>query len=349
MKRKQMVLAAAITVLSGSFTITGYAGSWERQEEASNAWRYREEDGSYLCNSWKEIDGTWYHFDGNCHMVIGSYLIDGKRERFDGNGAWIKPSENQAAVRTTNSDEERAFGPGTGDWEQDGRGWYYQNFDGSYEKDCWKEIKGIWYYFDSEGYMKKDAWIDIEGVRYRVGSDGGMLKNQKISVDGLEYEIDENGVVQVGTPETEESRQARAIAGQIVASITNDSMTKVQKANAIYDYVRGSTSYTYGGPHPEAGEGAAALYGFRRHYGNCFEYYAMSKYLLEAADMPNMMVTRASDGDHFWNLVNVDGTWYHFDTTPRRTGGRWCLVTTKQLQASWGAHNFDINAYPATP
>ena len=93
MKRKQIVLAAAVTVLAGSASITGYAGSWEQQREANNAWRYRE-DGSYIRNSWKEIDGTWYYFDGNCHMVIGSYLIDGKTERFDQNGAWIKPSED---------------------------------------------------------------------------------------------------------------------------------------------------------------------------------------------------------------------------------------------------------------
>ena len=65
--------------------------------------------------------------------------------------------------------------------------------------------------------------------------------------------------------------------------------------------------------------------------------------------MPNIMVTRASDGDHFWNLVNVDGTWYHFDATPRRTGGRWCLVTTGTLRGTWGAHNFDVAAYPQTP
>lgn len=350
MKRKQIVLAAAVTVLAGSASITGYAGSWEQQREANNAWRYRE-DGSYIRNSWKEIDGTWYYFDGNCHMVIGSYLIDGKTERFDQNGAWIKPSEGQNNIRTEKTTEEEGPGPGTGGWEQDGRGWYYRNFDGSRERDSWKEIKGSWYYFDGDGYIASDAWIDTNGVRYRVSSDGSMVKNQKIVVDGLEYKIDENGAVQwEGTgQETEESLQAKAIAAQIVASITNDSMTKAQKANAIYDYVRRSTSYTYGGPRPEGGEAAAALYGFRRHYGNCFEYYSMSKYLLEAAGMENIMVTRASDRDHFWNLVNVDGAWYHFDTTPRRTGGRWCLVTTEQLRGSWGAHNFDVNAYPATP
>lgn len=348
MKRKQIVLAAAAVTLAGNISITGYAGSWERQKEANNAWRYKE-DGTYVRNSWKEINGNWYYFDGNCHMVIGSYLIDGNTEKFDQNGVWIKPMERQNAVRTENPIQDE--GPGTGGWKQDGRGWYYQNFDGSYEKECWKEIKGAWYYFDSDGYMAADTWIDTDGVRYRVSSDGNMLKSQTITVDGLEYRIDENGAVQREEidQDTEESLQAKAIAAQIVASITDDSMTKAQKAGAIYNYVRRSTSYTYGGPHPEAGEAAAALYGFRRHYGNCFEYYAMSKYLLEAAGMPNIMVTRASDGDHFWNLVNVDGAWYHFDTTPRRTGGTWCLVTTEQLRASWGAHNFDVNAYPATP
>lgn len=353
MKKQGLRITLLAGCLAGCIPTTVYAAGWERQTEGFVSWKYQEEDGSYVRNAWKEIDGTWYYFDGNCRMVTGSYLVDGKKQRFDADGAWIENPYAQTEEKQEPAAEEDLLpGPGSGGWKEDDTGWYYQNFDGSYYQNGWKEIEGQWYYFKEDGYMAENAWIDTDGVRYRVGADGVMQKGQTITVDGLAYVLDENGALQENENyhvKTAEELQAEAIAAQIVASITNDSMNKVQKANAIYDYVRGNTSYTYGGLRPESGEAAAALYGFRRHYGNCFEYYAMSKYLLEAAGMPNIMVTRASDGDHFWNLVNVDGVWYHFDTTPRRTGGRWCLVTTGQLRQTWAAHNFDVNAYPATP
>ena len=352
MEKTKAAIVLVSAALSAGVVTPAYAGQWERKEEGIPSWRYQEDDGSYARNTWKEIDGNWYYFDGNCCMVTGSYLIDGRTERFDGQGVWKGyPAEESAQSISLAGEAEEGPGPGVSNWKQDDTGWYYQNFDGSYLKDGWQEIEGVWYYFDSQGYMLEDAWVDTDGKRYRVGPDGGMLKGQTIAVDGIQYVLGEDGsVTETIQPKTAEELQAEAAAAQIVASITNSSMTKPQKAAAIYNYVRGHMTYTTRGLRPESGEAAAALYGFRRHSGNCFEYYAMSKYLLEAAGMPNIRVVRASDGDHFWNLVNVDGAWYHFDTTPRRTGGRWCLVTTRQLQASsWGAHNFDVSAYPATP
>lgn len=244
-------------------------------------------------------------------------------------------------------------GPGTAHWEQDGRGWWYQHEDGSYTQNGWEQLADKWYYFDADGYMLADAWVESDGKRYRMGADGAMLTDQQLELDGVAYTIAEDGTAMENVPEeqtaakSETELQAEAMAANIVAQITNDGMSKPQKANAIYNWVRANMTYTASGP--KSDPAASALYGFRRRSGCCYEYYAMSKYLLEAAGMPNIMVTRASDGDHFWNLVNVDGAWYHFDATPRRTGGRWCLVTTAELQKSWQAHNFDISAYPQTP
>lgn len=255
------------------------------------------------------------------------------------------------AVIYSGSTGDAKAGPGTAHWEQNERGYWYTHDDGSFTKNAWENIGGSWYYFDAEGYMLADAWVEQDGKQYRVGADGAMLAGQEIEVDGRKYELSEDGTAaeKIEVPQKSETElQAEAIAANIVVQITNSSMSKQQKASAIYNWVRGNLRYSHSGPKGDPAE--AALYGFRRHYGNCYEYYAVSKYLLEAAGMPNIMVTRASDGDHFWNLVNVDGAWYHFDTTPRRTGGRWCLVTTGSLRAnSWGAHNFDTAAYPQTP
>ncbi len=351
MEKKKAAIFIISAALSAGAAMQTYAGQWEKKEEGIPSWRYQEDDGSYVARSWKQIDGKWYYFDGTGCMVTGSYQIDGRTEHFDGQGVWIENLSEEISGNKYAAESSEGPGPGVSRWKKDDTGWYYQNFDGSYLKDGWEKIDGIWYYFDSQGYMLEDTWVETDGKRYRVGSDGGMLKGQTIKVDEVQYVLGEDGsVTEMIQEKSEEELQAEAIAAQIVASITNSAMTKPEKAAAIYNYVRGNMTYTSGGLRPESGEAAAALYGFRRHSGNCFEYYAMSKYLLEAAGMPNICVVRESDGDHYWNLVNVDGTWYHFDTTPRTTGGRWCLVTTGQLQAnSWRAHNFDIGAYPQTP
>lgn len=242
-------------------------------------------------------------------------------------------------------------GPGVASrWKQDERGWWYQNLDGSYPADQWQQINRKWYYFDAEGYMKENCWIETDGKYYRLGSDGAMLSSQEIEVDGKIYTLNESGEVTNGNPQemSEAELAVYSLAQGIVSRITNDSMSKPDKAAAIYRWVRGNMTYTSNGPIGDPVEGA--MYGFRRHSGCCYEYYAMSHYLLLAAGMPNIEVVRASDNHHYWNLVDVDGTWYHFDTTPRRLGGNWCLVPTSYLQqVSWGSHNYDIEAYPKTP
>ena len=40
-----------------------------------------------------------------------------------------------------------------GEWKQDASGWWYQNDDGSYPTNTWKEINGKQYYFDNNGYI----------------------------------------------------------------------------------------------------------------------------------------------------------------------------------------------------
>ena len=42
----------------------------------------------------------------------------------------------------------------------------------------------------------------------------------------------------------------------------------------------------------------------------------MAHYMLEAAGMLNIPVVRAIDRGHYWNLVNVDGVWYHLMPHP---------------------------------
>ena len=250
-----------------------------------------------------------------------------------------------------------SFAAYAGSWidiNQDGSTWMYLQDEGGYLSNSWLQDGETWYYMNQFGQMVTGR-VAVNGKYEMFDESGAWL----YSIDDSAPQTGPGGeAVQAASeqapaePEkTAEDLEAEAIASSILSVIVNDSMTKPEKANAIYAWIRANTTYSNNGMYPpEYSEGFAAVYGFTAHRGNCYVYYSMSKYLLGLCDMPSQRVVRASDGNHFWNLVDVDGTWYHFDACPRRIAGRWCLVTTAYLQqVSWSAHNFDVAAYPATP
>lgn len=86
---------------------------------------------------------------------------------------------------------------------------------------------------------------------------------------------------------------------------------------------------------------------------NLYAYYSLSRLLLTRAGIPNLMITRypaVPNHHHWWNLAYVKGGWYHFDTTPRRLKGHFCLLTDSQLRIyerrSPGTFRYANSAYP---
>lgn len=139
------------------------------------------------------------------------------------------------------------------------------------------------------------------------------------------------------------------IADLILSSITKTSWSDEKKLRKIYTYVRSHCSYTGNGGH--SNWRMAALKGIKGGNGDCFTFYAMSRLLITRAGISNIMVRRYPSRkgyDHWWNLVYVKGGWYHFDTTPRRRGGKFCLVTDAQLRiySSGSTFRFKESLYP---
>ena len=102
----------------------------------------------------------------------------------------------------------------------------------------------------------------------------------------------------------------------------------------------------------------AAAIAINRGYGDCRNYYAYAKLLLDCAGFENMQVehlrTSEKESRHYWNLVKINGEWYHFDTTPRKGRSDFFMLTDAQLDAysatqSDHIFNRDKSLYPATP
>ena len=149
-----------------------------------------------------------------------------------------------------------------------------------------------------------------------------------------------------------------AKADELLKKIVTEDMAAEAKVKAIYSYVR--SHYTYSGHSDKTDWVQGAYVMMESGQGDCFNYYAVTKLLLDRCGIPNIDVRKVrnfpEDSDHYWSLVSVDGgkTYYHLDTTPRvGDGDDFCLVTDKFLDdysaKNKNCHNRDKSLYPATP
>lgn len=144
------------------------------------------------------------------------------------------------------------------------------------------------------------------------------------------------------------------LADGVLAKIITPDMTPDQKCRAIFDWVKRNVSYIN---NSEKGNWLRGAYeGFKLHKGDCYVYYSTSRALLTRAGIPNMEIKKekeawTSQSNHYWNLVDIGGGWYHFDTTPRKDKTVFYMWTDAQLQqysdTHKGSHNFTRALYPA--
>ena len=134
-------------------------------------------------------------------------------------------------------------------------------------------------------------------------------------------------------------------------------MTDREKARAIYDWCCENIKYSTLTSHLMGYYAKASYSGLTRHYGNCYTYYAVSSVLLTRAGITNIQIQRNSVTDpHYWNLVSIDGSWYHFDTCPQPPPNKLevFLLTDSEVRAFSrnkvaNYYNFSAENYPATP
>ena len=155
-----------------------------------------------------------------------------------------------------------------------------------------------------------------------------------------------------------EEEVINAKADELLKKIVTENMEDDAKVRAIYAYVR--SHYTYSGHSDKTDWLQGAYVMMTEGQGDCFNYYAVTKLLLDRCGIPNIDVRKVrnfpDDSDHYWSLVSVDGgkTYYHLDTTPRvGDGDDFCLVTDAFLDdysaKNKNCHNRDKSLYPATP
>lgn len=72
-------------------------------------------------------------------------------------------------------------------WQQDDKGWWYRDTDGTFFKGGWKEIEGSRYYFDENGYMKT-GWLEMDGEDYFFDDSGKYDETKKRPMVALTFD-----------------------------------------------------------------------------------------------------------------------------------------------------------------
>ena len=155
-------------------------------------------------------------------------------------------------------------------------------------------------------------------------------KYEKVDQDSDEFTVDT-------------SDPAYGVAQSILASLQCDN--DIDTAWEIFNWVHSNiyyqpilTSMTYE---------EAAYRGFTRKSGDCYVSFACAKMLLDCAGIPNMKIERypvVTDA-HYWNLVQLDGEWYHCDATVFKDHPEMYFMCTDD-EICDSHHSFDGSLYP---
>jgi len=185
-------------------------------------------------------------------------------------------------------------------------------------------------------------------VTFTAKDEAGNTKTETATLHVLPS-IDEENIMQL----TEDD--VMRMGDHIIESINHEGDTSRQYLRKLYNYVQGHMVYHGSSQRYDWYQSAAvALY---QGYGDCRNYYGFGRLLLTCAGFENMLVEKVKPYEgatnHYWSLVNVDGAWYHFDTTPRYKVSDFFLWTDAQMDAFSAKNNQcfnrDKSLYPATP
>lgn len=151
---------------AGAYDETDASG-WVKAEDGS--WKYRKPDGTFVSNSWLNVDNKLYYMDADGIMLSDTLAPD---------GSYV----NENGIK-------QKYMPG---WFQNEKGWKYVLKNGYFAASTWVEdVDGKHYYFDMGGYMKTD-YDTPDG--YHVGADGtwdgqaSTLKNDTTLGPGVAQE-----------------------------------------------------------------------------------------------------------------------------------------------------------------
>ena len=173
--------------------------------------------------------------------------------------------------------------------------------------------------------------------------------NVKISYGG-DYKI---GITINRAYTQDEINEINNKVDKILSENVNNNMPPKEKIRAIHDYIIDHTEYDklkYENKNDDTYKSNTAYGVLIEGYGTCNGYADAMEIFL---DKMNVINYKISNEEHIWNLVYLDGKWYHLDLTwddpisdININRDTYFLISTKTLEKiNDGTHTFDKKIY----
>lgn len=160
-------LVAMALTLATITAVSPVAASAAWKQDAKGWWNT---EGNSWSIGWRQIDGTWYHFDETGYMSTG-WVIDYSA----GYGQWYFMDQS-GAMKTG--------------WMQDAGKWYFLQPSGAM-KTGWINDAGTWYFAEASGSMLTGV-IKVDGQTYYLQANGAMATGA-VEINGTKYTFAANG------------------------------------------------------------------------------------------------------------------------------------------------------------
>jgi hypothetical protein len=136
---------------------------------------------------------------------------------------------------------------------------------------------------------------------------------------------------------------------EIFAQILKPGMTDLQKMSEIFYYIADHITYT--GTSDKTDWVKAAYIGITRGSGDCYNYFALAKAMLDHAGYETLKVERipGTKTHHYWNLVKYQGQWYHFDALPNLKYYHYVCLLRTDAEVKWYSDTYQKDFYSFDP
>lgn len=232
-------------------------------------------------------------------------------------------------------------------------------------------VEYIYYVLNSgnnstERYISKDYINYSNDINYYTNNDGVNFKEIVSTLNNFVHPYNSSNNIKILYGDNykigieinraysdKEIKEINSVVDEVIKHNITNSMPTKEKIKVIHDYIIDNAEYDklkYENKSDTTYKSNTAYGVLIEGYGTCNGYADAMAIFLNKLNVINYKI---SNDEHIWNLVYLDGKWYHLDLTwddpisdVNISRDTYFLIDTKTLEAiNDGTHSFNKNIY----
>ena len=331
------VLAASMAIPSFAGTrIDGVQGQWKND---GTGWWWQNADASYPTNQWVWLDGNddtiaeCYYFDEKGYMVVNSEV---EGYKINANGQWVDASGNIQTKAVNAVSNAAAIQGSESTTSNNGYISHADLFDSNLPAHEFNALQ--------EKYLAQttDNWRDYLCYSYlpewaleKYEEEGAHIywngEKKEMTVEwpnGRPDENDNEGEIEVTDDDSHVSDEILSVIDDFKDTYSINGRSDIEKELLILMYIARNCRYNLDSDRPHTAEGCL-LDG----EAVCDGYAKAFKIMAQECGLDAKYIQNKR---HAWNMVKINGNWYHLDATYTDKDG-------SNLEKYWGEDDIDLN------